>query len=259
MELNGMPATIEQVRSLALTNYGHFTSMLVEDGQVRGLSLHLERLARDCRQLFDVELDIDRVRRHVRHALADAPQKTVVRVTVYDPALDLGTIGADANPHILVTTRAAATKSPTPLHLQAVSYRRENPAVKHIGLFGVLQRRRAAQREGFDDVLLLNPDGSISEIATSNIGFVRNGQIIWPRSECLAGTTMTLLQQALDEPVVSESLTLSDLSQMEASFATNAATGVRSIVAVDAQQWASDHKVVCELGALYQDIPTEAV
>ena len=82
-------------------------------------------------------------------------------------------------------------------------------------------------------MLLLNPDGSISELATSNIGFVRNGRIVWPRSEYLQGTTMALIQQALDESVISESLTLSDLSRMEASFATNAATGVRPIVAVD--------------------------
>ena len=54
MELNGTPATLEQIRSLALTNYGHFTSMLVEDHQVRGLSLHMQRLARDCRQLYGV-------------------------------------------------------------------------------------------------------------------------------------------------------------------------------------------------------------
>lgn len=259
MELNGKPATLEQIRSLALTNYGHFTSMLVEDHRVRGLSLHLQRLARDCRQLFDLELDIEQVRHYVRHALTDGPRRTVARVTVYDPALDLATIGHDADPRILVTTRAAADSPAPPLRLQAASYRREIPAVKHIGLFGSLQRRRAAQREGFDDVLFLNPDGSISEIATSNVGFVRNGEILWPRTECLRGTTMILIQQALDEPVISESLTLSDLSQMEASFATNAATGVRSVVAVDGTQWASEHTVVRDLRALYLEIPTEAV
>jgi branched-subunit amino acid aminotransferase/4-amino-4-deoxychorismate lyase len=94
--------------------------------------------------------------------------------------------------------------------LQAVAYLREIPAVKHIGLFGALNRRRVAQREGFDDVLLLNPDGTISEIATSNVGFVREGRIVWPRSEHLAGITMTLIHQALDEPVATEPLTLSD-------------------------------------------------
>jgi len=100
MELNGAPAGPDQMRVLALTNYGHFTSMLVQDFVLRGLSLHLERLTRDCRQLFDVELDTDAVRHHVRHALAGNPGPVMVRVTVYDPALDLGTIGSDAEPSV---------------------------------------------------------------------------------------------------------------------------------------------------------------
>jgi branched-subunit amino acid aminotransferase/4-amino-4-deoxychorismate lyase len=93
MEVNGASASLEQVRALALTNYGHFTSMLVQDFRVRGLSLHMERLARDCRQLFGAELDTDAVRHYVRHALPGNPGPVTVRVTVYDPALDLGTIG----------------------------------------------------------------------------------------------------------------------------------------------------------------------
>ncbi len=259
MELNGAPGTLDQIKALALTNYGHFTSMLVDGCRVRGLSLHMQRLARDCRQLFDVDLDTDRVRYYIRHVLVDNTQSTVVRVTVYDPALDLGTIGLDADPHILVTTRSAPQGTLSPLRLQAASYRREIPTVKHIGLFGALQLRRAAQREGFGDVLFLNPDGTISEIATSNIGFVWDGQIIWPRSECLAGITMTLLHRALDEPVVTKPLTLSDLAGMEAAFATNAATGIRPIASVDNTQWPDDHEVLRELSELYADIPSEPV
>lgn len=259
MELNGVPATLDQIKALALTNYGHFTSMLVEGDRVRGLSLHMQRLSRDCRHLFDTELDTDLVRQHVRHALADKAQPTVVRVTVYDPALDLGTIGHDAEPHILVTTRSASTTEPAPLRLQAASYRREYPAVKHIGLFGSLRRRRTAQREGFDDVLFLNSDGTISEIATSNIGFVRAGQIVWPRSEYLAGVTMTLLHQALDEPVITEPLSLADLSEMDAVFATNAAVGIRSVSEIEATQWPTDHKSLDELREVYADIPSEIV
>ncbi|MDR7301823.1 aminotransferase class IV family protein [Haloactinomyces albus] len=257
MELNGAPATIDQIKSLALTNYGHFTSMLVEDQQVRGLSLHMQRLARDCRQLYGVELETDRVRQYIRHALADTTQPTVVRVTIYDPELGLGTIGSDASPAVLVTTRPTPHGSPSPLRLQAVSYRREDPAVKHVGLFGPLRHRRSAQREGFDDVLFLNPDGTISEIATSNIGFVRDGQVVWPRSEYLSGVTMTLLNQALDEPVKAEPLTLAELADTEAAFATNAATGIRPVTSVDGVQWPEDHKVLRELRDLYTDIPAE--
>ena len=115
----------------------------------------------------------------------------------------------------------------------------------------------AAQREGFDDVLLLNPDGTISEIATSNIGFVRNGQAIWPRSEWLTGTTMTLLNQVLDEPIHTEPVTLTDLPAMELVFATNAATGIRPVTSVDDQSWPTDHAALRQLRDLYADIPGE--
>lgn len=257
MELNGTPASPEQLKALALTNYGHFTSMLVEGGQVRGLSLHTQRLVRDCRQVFDVELDADRVLHYVRHALESSTQPTVVRVTIYDPALGMGTIGDEADPNVLVTTRSASTGIPGPLRLQAASYRRDEPSVKHVGLFGALKRRRNAQREGFDDVLFLNPDGSISEIATSNIGFVRGGQVVWPKSECLPGVTMRLLQQSLDEPVNAEPLTPADLGGFDAAFATNAATGIRPVSAVDDVEWPTSHEVLRELQELYADIPPE--
>jgi branched-subunit amino acid aminotransferase/4-amino-4-deoxychorismate lyase len=250
---------MDQVTALALTNYGHFTSMLTEDGRVRGLSLHMQRLAQDCRALFNVDLEIDRVRHYVREALVSEAPRTVARVTVYDPGLDLGSIGSDANPHILVTTRAASATEPGPLRLQAASYRRELPAVKHIGLFGALRCRRTAQREGFDDVLFLNQDGTISEIATSNIGFVRDGNIVWPRSEWLTGITMTLLNQALDEPIHTEPVTLKDLPAMEFVFATNAATGIRPVASVDDQSWAIDHPTLKQLRDLYADIPAEQI
>lgn len=257
MQLNGVAPTMDQVKALALTNYGHFTSMLTEDGRVRGLSLHMQRLARDCRLLYDVDLDIDQVKDYVRQALVDEAPRTVARVTVYDPGLELGTIGSEANPHVLVTTRAAAAGEPGPVQLQAAAYRREMAAVKHIGLFGALRCRRMAQREGFDDVLFLNQDGTISEIATSNIGFVRDGSIVWPRSEWLTGITMTLLNQALDEPIHSEPLTLKDLPDMEFAFATNAATGIRPVASVDDHSWPVDHPALKQLRDLYADIPAE--
>jgi branched-subunit amino acid aminotransferase/4-amino-4-deoxychorismate lyase len=257
MRLDGDPATLGEIKALALTNYGHFTSMLVDEGGVRGLSLHMQRLARDCQCLFGVELDVDHVRHCVRRALTADRLPTVARITVFDPTLDLGSIGRDANPRVLVTTRPAAQDPPRPLRLQAVSYQRENPAVKHIGLFGALQRRREAQREGFDDVLFLNRDGTISEIATSNIGFVRDGKVIWPRSEYLAGITMTLLQQASDEPTTLTPLTLHDLATMDAAFATNAAVGIRSISSIDDTRWPTGHPALSELSDLYADIPPE--
>ncbi len=124
-----------------------------------------------------------------------------------------------------------------------------------------MQKRREAQRDGFDDVLFVDHAGNISEIATSNIGFIRDGRIVWPRAAMLAGITMTLLRQALDEDVDTEPVTLADLRGMDAAFATNAAVGVRPpVMAVDDMTWpSSEHPLLSTLRALYADVPGESV
>jgi branched-subunit amino acid aminotransferase/4-amino-4-deoxychorismate lyase len=253
-ELNGMPADLDQVKALALTNYGHFTSMRVDDQRVRGLSLHLERLRQDCRRLFDADLDPDRVRYFVRHALVDAGHSVVVRVTVFDPILELGHPGADAEPQIMVTTRPTAQIPLPALRLQSAVYRRDMPDVKHVGLFGSLRHRRIAQRNGFDDVLFTNPDGAISEAATSNIGFIDGDRIVWPQADCLPGVTMRLIRQAGDKHAP---VTLSQLPDVDAVFATNAAVGIRAVSAIDDIQWPDAHPVLEVLYKEYTDIPAE--
>jgi hypothetical protein len=56
LEINGTPARADTL-SAALQNYGHFTSMQIRDGGVRGLALHLQRLQQSTRLLFGHELD----------------------------------------------------------------------------------------------------------------------------------------------------------------------------------------------------------
>ena len=92
---------------------------------------------------------------------------------------------------------------------------------------------------------------------TSNIGFVRDGQTIWPRSEWLTGVTITLLRQALDEPIHTEVLRLPDLPAMESVFATNAATGIRPVASVNDQSWPTDHPMLKQLREVYAGIPAE--
>lgn len=256
-ELNGVPADLDQLKALALTNYGHFTSMRVDDQRVRGLSLHLERLMHDCRRLFDAELDPDRIRYLVRHALVDVGRSVVVRVTVFDPTLELGCLGTDAEPHFLVTTRPAAPTPLPALRLRSAIYRRDMPDVKHVGLFGSLRHRRIAQRNGFDDVLFTDADGTISEAATSNVGFVDGDRIVWPQADCLPGVTMRLIGQARETHATTAPITLSQLPDLEAVFATNAAVGIRPISAIDDVHWSDEHPVLRVLREEYASLPPE--
>jgi branched-subunit amino acid aminotransferase/4-amino-4-deoxychorismate lyase len=231
--------------------------MRVDDQRVRGLTLHLERLTRDCRRIFDADLDPDRVRHLLRHTLADTAGSVLVRVTVFDPDLELGRPGADAEPRLLVTTRPAATAPLPPLRLQSAPHCRELPEVKHVGLFGALRWRRVAQRNGFDDALFTDAGAAISEAATSNIGFVDGERIVWPEADCLAGVTMRLINKARQADATTTPVTLSDLAGVDAVFATNAVVGVRSVSAVDGIQWSDEHPVLDILRRQYAGIRPE--
>ena len=255
-ELDGTPVGLDQLQALALTNYGHFTSMRVEDGRVRGLALHLERLVRDCRTVFDVALDAERVRDLVRRAVP-AVGTRVVRVTVFDPDLDLGHMGGHARPRVLVTSRPTSDLPLPPLRVGSVAFVRDMPAVKSVGLFGALRHRRDMQRAGFDDALFVDGDSFVSEGGTWNIGFVRGDQVVWPEAECLAGTTMELVKQV--HHCITRPLTLTDAADFEAAFATNVAIGVRAVASIDHHQLSPTHPTIEALHRKYLAVPGDPV
>lgn len=257
MLLNGNPVTPPELQALALVNYGHFTTMRVEEQRVRGLALHLERLARDCRIVFDAALDIDRVRYHIRSAVKECPGSVTLRVTVFDPAIDLSLTGADATPHVLVTLRPAVNTPPPPLRVRSCCLERDLPTVKHVGLFNTMHQRRRAQRAGFDDILMVGEDGTISEGSTWNIGLISEGRVFWPQANVLRGVTMTLLQRQV--PHHSIPITRADLAKFDAAFATNTSVGIRTISAVDEHTFSSTNAVLDDLRRTYAAISGDVV
>lgn len=255
-QMNGRPVTLDELQTLALTNYGHFTSFRVDNGRVRGFSLHLDRLVRDCQVLFAVDLDPARVRALIAQA-APATGSVTIRVTVFDPATDLGHPSAAADPQVLVTQRPAGTLPLPPLTAQTVAHARDLPEVKSIGLFGSLRRRRAAQLAGFDDALFTESSGLICEGVTWNVGFFDGQHVIWPEATYLPGITMKLLQTGFPHKIAPVSVT--DLPSMELAFATNAAIGVRAITMVNDVAYPSASAVVDELRETYMRIDGETI
>lgn len=258
MELDGVPATPTELAALALVNYGHFTTMRVEGGRVRGLELHLERLARDCRTVFDTDLDTDRVRTLARRVAGPADQPVILRVTVFDPALEIGWPGAEGRPKILVTRRPARPGSPPPVRLRSVRFGRELPTVKHTGLFGAAAQRRSAQRAGYDDALFVDPVSSmVSEGPAWNIAFVEGDRVIWPAAKCLPGVTTRLLTETLDRlgiPAGTAPVPREALPGGYAAFVTNAVVGLRPVASVDGAALAEASPLIDALRAGYAAI-----
>jgi branched-subunit amino acid aminotransferase/4-amino-4-deoxychorismate lyase len=262
VQLEGSPVEIDALKSLALYNYGHFTSMRVEAMRVRGLSMHLERLANDSGQLFGGSIDPVRVRQLVRRAATDGPDPVIVRVTVFAPDLQMAEPSRKAELRILVTLRPAPSEPQPPLRVKTVRYERDLPNVKHTGLFGQILQRRNAQLDGFDDALFVNADETVSEGATWNIAFIRLGRVIWPASNCLPGVTMRLVKESLARASVQSvtaPVTISSLTETEAAFITNAAIGVRPVSQVDNHNLAPDIELLAMLRESYRADPGEAL
>ncbi|MFE0700528.1 aminotransferase class IV [Streptomyces sp. NPDC058872] len=295
--VNGAPATVAQTTALALTTYGHFTTLRVADGAVRGLSLHLDRLVRDCAAVFGTPLDPERVRSYVRAAVPRGPEPQNVRVTVFDPALDIGRPAEGAEPHVLVTMRPAGALFPPPLRVATRPYRRDLPEVKHVALFGQLALRRAARSAGFDDVLFTEPGGTepggtgpggtgpggtgargglpsgaadgrgrpagpavgaaLSEGCTWNVGFVDGDGRVVWPEAEVLPGVTMELLRRARPGSVVRRVHTTGLGAMRAVFATNAAIGVRAVRAVDALTFPEDDPVLAELRAAYREVTPE--
>ena len=96
-----------------------------------------------------------------------------------------------------------------------------------------------AQRAGFDEALVLNQDGHISEGSAMNIFMVRDGIVITPpvTDNILEGitrkTAMELAKNELGLPVVERSIDRTELFMCDELFMTGSAAQIVAITKVD--------------------------
>ncbi len=257
--VNGAPASVEQLQALSLSNFGHYTSMRIEGGRAKGLGIHLGRLRRDCRLVFGTQLDTEKVVEYMRQAVAGRAGDLALRVTVFDPALGLIRVAGETDPHVMVTVREARSGPWPPLSAKSFRFVRDTAEVKHIGLFSQFHYRRQATLAGFDDAIFVERDARLSEGATWNLGFVaRNGDLLWPDAPVLPGVTMQLLQRALPK-MQTLPISLGNLGEMRAAFATNAGFGVRPISRIDGFDYPPDDPGITAVQEAYDALPGQSL
>jgi len=227
VQRNGRMATVEDLAPLAFAGYAHFTAMQVRGGKVRGLDLHLERLRVASVELFGRALSDDRVRSHLRAAVAAGPADLSLLATVYSPAGEFTVAGDRVEPELLVRTGPAASGPKGPLALAAVEYERAVPAVKHVGEVAKTYFLRQAVRQGFDDAAFVDRRGRLSEATIWNLAFWDGAAVVWPEAEMLEGTTMGIVRRQLDRlgvPQRSQEVTLDDLPRLAGAVVMNSWT-----------------------------------
>jgi branched-subunit amino acid aminotransferase/4-amino-4-deoxychorismate lyase len=259
MRLNGVPPTAEDLASLALYGYGHYTSFRVERDGVRGYSRHLARLAGDSARLFGRSGSTERIRTLVADYLSHRERPLLVRVTVFCRDFSLATPQQSAPTDVLVTSREVSAP-PAPLRLRTVCMRRELPTVKHTGLAGQLRARADARETGADDALFVDDDGHVTEGATWNIGFFDGETLSWPDRPQLDGVSKQVLSKALAAqgvPSVHTRVSLADLDGYPAAFACNASWGVVPVAAIDDHTF--DGSPIHRLARAYEEVAPEPV
>ncbi|WP_395296031.1 branched-chain amino acid transaminase [Kitasatospora hibisci] len=130
------------------------------------------------------------------------------------------------------------------IRVKTSSWRRNDanavpPAAKATGpyLNSVLARREATDA-GYDEALLLGPDGSVSECTGENVFAVRNGVLRTPPAsagalEGITQDTVLELARGLGVPVRVEGLLRSDLYAADEVFVCGTAAGVVPVRSLD--------------------------
>ncbi len=243
---NGVPASVDDLRALALRNYGHFTVMQVRGRGVQGLALHLERLASATRELFGVTLEPARVREGLRAALdAASADDGTARITVFSRGFDIDDPARASDIDVLVSLTPPADASGPPLRVRSVAQPRALPHIKHLATLPQLHARRQARLAGFDDALLVDGQGRVCEGTLWNVGFWDGARVIWPEAPMLRGVTQQLLESGLGQGGIgqrSEPVPLDGLGRFRGAFATYS-RGIHLLVQIDQTRFTPDPRL----------------
>ncbi|MET0581243.1 MAG: aminotransferase class IV family protein [Pseudoxanthomonas sp.] len=232
--LNGQPATADDLRLLAVVNYGHYSSMQVRNGAVQGIALHEQRLQAGTFELFGTNLDFSVVREQMRAAVVTAPECTL-RATVFSRSFDFRNPAGTFDAETLLSLSPPAQAASRALKVKSFEFQRPLPHVKHVGTFPLFHYRRLALGQGYDDALFVDASDRISEGSVWNLGLWDGSQVVWPEAPALRGTSEQLLQAGLRESGIGQvvrPVCLPDLKEFRGAFASNA-SGVQQIASID--------------------------
>jgi branched-subunit amino acid aminotransferase/4-amino-4-deoxychorismate lyase len=143
----------------------------------------------------------------------------------------------------------------SPQRLQSVHYQRPQAHLKHLATEQSFHAR-SARLAGFDDAVLTDADGTMSETTVANIGFFDEAGVVWPDAPLLRGITMQLLETRV--PSRQTRVRLQDLASFEGAFLSNS-RGVAAVSEIDGITLPVAPDRAEALAAAYEAVPWEAI
>jgi len=194
-------------------------TMRFDGVQIPMLDQHVSRLARSA-SYFNYPFDEARFRRRVHRAVAGGDGQTVAKVrATLDPR---GCLEVEMSPI------QEGTGDPWRLTVADERVDREDPLFYHKTTHRRVYERalQAAQRAGFDEAILLNQEGEVTEGTYTNIFVEIGGELLTPPVDCglLAGVYRSYVLEK-EERARAEVLTLNDLHAANGIYCCNAVRG----------------------------------
>ncbi len=215
-----------------LSGWGLFTTLRVFEGEAFAFERHWRRLEKDAgRTHVPFPFDAAKVREHLRELVrANGVREGTARIYVlYNKA---GFWQSDeALPEVdllLYTAGLPSYREPARLAVRQHGRHAASPlaGVKVTSWLNNVWNLAEAQRRGFDEVVLLNEHGEVSECTAANIFCARGGEALTPplSSGCLEGVTRGLLLEigpGAGVPMVEQTLRPEDLFAADEVFITS--------------------------------------
>ena len=227
-----------------LSGWGVFTTIRVADGVLFAFERHWARMGRDA-AAFHIPLpdDTEAVRRGLLRLVEanDAVNSTmrVVVVRNYGGMWEGPSTGRKSD---IIALTADSKDWGAGVKLTFVTQARHSgcnfAGTKILSWAMNLTWLEEAQCRGFDEVILLNERGEISECTSANIFIARGGRVFTPPlgSGCLPGVTRELLLTDVrvpEVPVVEQAITPADLESADEVFITSTTRDLLPVVEID--------------------------
>jgi branched-chain amino acid aminotransferase len=220
-----------------LSGWGVFSTLRVSEGALFAWEKHWARMSRDAR-LLNVEMppDPDAVERDIIRLIdANRAPDCTLRLVVVRNAGGLwqGPSSGLATDTIVLTADLKNWGESIRLSIQphARYAASEFTSAKILSWAANLRWAERAQEQGFDEVILLNEKGRVSECTSANVFAAFGNRVVTPpvSEGCLPGVTRDVLVHEIHLPeveVIERPLTVEELYEADGVFITSTTRGL---------------------------------
>ncbi len=253
-----------------LSGWGVFSTLRVADGVLFAFERHWARIARDAKAMHvPLPEDPEAVRRKLVELIqANRAYNSTLRLAIVrnHGGMWAGAAGARPCDVIALTADSKDWGNGVKLAYQPNGRHAACPfaGTKILSWAANLTWLESAQWRGFDEVILLNERGEVSECTSANI-FLANGNEVWTpplSSGCLPGITRELLLSEVQAPginVIEKTILPADLENAEEVFITSTTRDLLPVRQVEEKPIGRSDSVRATLSKAFSDYVEEYI